>query len=231
MSDALIERLLSVVEGGGPAVAIVFENTSGTFCLGLDPSLCLLESGDDGGERALGALERFARLLRSIEAAPRPVIALVDGAAAGGGVALATAADFVIATPRATFGFPETLLGIVPAIAFPVVARRIGVPHARWMAVSGTTIEAAAARELGLADVVTGDPEAELTRCLRRLSRLDPRAVAAVKTLAAQHEAAPAAYRTAAMETFARLLDSPETQARLRRFADGLAPWPDDERS
>jgi enoyl-CoA hydratase/carnithine racemase len=230
LTAASIERLRSIVEDDVAADAIVLESTAGAFCLGADPDLLLLDdAGATAASRARGFLEQFGRLLRGIESTARPVIALVDGAAAGGGVGLAAAADFVIATRRASFGLPETLLGVVPALVFPVLARRIGVPRARWMALDGETIDAEEALRLGLVDAVTDDPEAALSRRLRRLRRLDPRAVAAVKSLAARRDVDPAAYEVAAVHMFTELLGSPGTQVRLRRFVDGLAPWPEDE--
>jgi enoyl-CoA hydratase/carnithine racemase len=235
LSEALVERLLSILESDIDASAIVVENRGGTFCMGLDPSFLIADAdAPPAGQRARAALERFDRLLQAVERAACPVIALVDGAAAGGGVALAAAADLVIATKRATFALPEILLGIVPALAFPVLARRIGVPRARWMAISGVTVEASEALRLGIIDMVVDDPEVALARCLRRLTRLDARSIAAVKRLAALHlaelhGAGHGAYESAALQTFGQLVESEETQARLRRFAEGLAPWPEDE--
>jgi enoyl-CoA hydratase/carnithine racemase len=237
LSEALVERLLSIVEGDIDASAIVVENSGGTFCMGLDPSFLIADSDAlPAGQRARAALERFNRLLQAVERAACPVIALVDGPAAGGGVALAAAADVVIATSRATFALPETLLGIVPAVAFPVLARRIGASRARWMAVTGVTIDASEAIRLGIVDRIADDPELALAQCLRRLTRLDARSIAAVKRLAALHlagwnRAGQGAYESAALETFGELVESPETQARLRRFAQGLAPWPEDEKA
>lgn len=230
LSEALVERLLSVVETAVDARAIVVQSQGGTFCMGLDPGLLVADAGTAPvGPRAGVMLERFGRLLRAIEGAARPVIAIVDGPAAGGGVALAASADVVIATGRATFALPETLLGIVPALAFPVLARRIGGPRARWMAISGVTVDANDAVRLGIADVVVADPEVVLGRYLQRLVRLDARSITAVKMLASVHGAEDANYGSIALRTFERLLESAETQARLRRFATGLAPWLEDE--
>jgi len=232
LSVALLERLLSIVEGDIPACAVVVESQGETFCMGLDPSLLITaDETAPAGPRAREALERFGRLLRAIEGAACPVIAVVDGPAVGGGVALAAAADAVIATRRATFALPETLLGIVPALAFPVLARRIGTPRARWMAVSGIAVDAADAVRFGLADILVDDAEAGLARYLRRLARLDARAIAAVKQLAAVHDAEPREYESAALDTFGRLVESADTQERLRRFAAGFAPWPEDDRA
>ena len=232
LSEALVERLLSFVEAESQARAIVIESRGTTFCMGLDPG-SLIDDAETTpvGQRARAALERFGRLLRAIEQSARPVVALVNGRAAGGGVALAAAADIVIATRRATFALPETLLGIVPALAFPVLTQRIGTPRARWMAMSGVTVNAGDAVHIGLADVVADDGETALGRYLQRLVRLDARAIAAVKMLAIMHRDERAGYESVAASTFAQLLESAETQARLRRFATGLAPWSEDEPS
>jgi enoyl-CoA hydratase/carnithine racemase len=96
------------------------------------------------------------------------------------------------------------------------------------MAVSGIAVDATDAVRLGLVDVVTDEPEAALARCLRRLARLDRRSIAAVKRLASVYRAEHREFEAAALHTFMQLLDSPETQARLRRFAMGFGPWPDD---
>jgi enoyl-CoA hydratase/carnithine racemase len=230
LSEALVERLLSVAEGDNHARAIIIESRGASFCMGLDPGFLIGDGGETPVEqRARAALERFGRLLRAIECAACPVIAIVNGSAAGGGVALAAAADVIIATSRATFALPETLLGIVPALAFPVLAQRIGAPRARWMAISGVTVDAAEAVRLGIADVVVDDPEVTLGGFLQRLTRLDARSVTAVKRLASVYRAEHPKYESAALNTFGRLLESEETQARLRRFATGLAPWSEDE--
>jgi enoyl-CoA hydratase/carnithine racemase len=228
LSERLVERLLGLLQDQANACAVVLENRDAAFCLGLDPSLLTATAAATVRERARAALEQFDRLLRAIDGASCPVIAVVDGRAVGGGVALAAAADLVIATSRATFGLPETLLGVAPALAFPVIARRVGVVRARWLAMSGVTVDAAEAVRVGLVDVVAEEPEKALTRSLRRLSRLDPGSIAAVKRLATVYRGQDEPYKAAALETFLQLLERPETQTRLSRFAMGLEPWPDE---
>jgi enoyl-CoA hydratase/carnithine racemase len=153
----------------------------------------------------------------------------VDGPALGGGAGIAAAADLVIASPRATFALPETLLGLIPAAAFPPIARRVGVARARRLALGAPPLDAEEARLAGLADQVAVDLEAAADAHVRRFARLDPRAVGAMKTLVARHFAAPPAYAADARAAFVALLGSEATAGRIRRFAAGLAPWADDE--
>jgi enoyl-CoA hydratase/carnithine racemase len=221
LSHALVEQLLTALESETDATVVTLESDGPLFCEGMD-------LGELTGPAGVGEapLERFATLLHSIQAARCPVIALVDGAARGGGVGLTAAADLVLATRSASFGLPETLFGLVPAIAFPVIARRIGPVRARWMALGAATLDATEAWRIGLVDEVVEDLEVAAARYIRRFELSDPRALGEVKTLAALHESAPSEYFERAVATFHRLALSPETRDRVTRFATGDAPWP-----
>ena len=224
LSALLIEDLVAALAEQTEARVVTLEGDGGVFCEGFDLTLLAQPAAGDIG---VTVLERFGALLDAIAATPRPVIALVDGPAMGGGVGLAAAADLVVATPRATFGLPEALFGLVPAMVFPVLARRVGAPQARWLALGAASLSASDAWRLGLVDELADDLETTLRRHLQRLSRMDPRAVAAVKAMAAAHDAAPASYRAHAAASFRRLRASDETRERINRFMAGDTPWPE----
>jgi polyketide biosynthesis enoyl-CoA hydratase PksH len=208
---ALHERVRAVRHG-----TLTLAGADGVFCEGgaLDPA-----------SPAEPRPEQFAALLRAIEEAPVVVLALVDGPALGAGAGLAAAADVVIATPRARFGLPETVMGLVPAMVFPVLARRLGVARARRLALGASPLTADEALAQGLADEVDADAEAAAARVLRRLARQDPDAVAALKQLVARHFATSAEYEAAAADALRARWASAETRKRLQRYADGHAPW------
>ncbi len=212
------------LEQAEDAVVIVIESSAPTFCEGLD-----LEKITRDREMIDAALSAFGALLDRLERDPRPVIALVDGAARGGGVGLAAASDLVLATDRASFGLPETLIGLIPAVVFPFIARRVGVARARWLALSGTPLEAARAAEWGMVDEITDDPPRALARTLTRLGRLDGRAIASIKHLSASHFAASSSYRPEALDAFSALLASTTTRRRIQRLREGFSPWDDDD--
>jgi enoyl-CoA hydratase/carnithine racemase len=73
----------------------------------------------------------MARMLRAIDACPKPVVALAHGAAIGGGVGLVAAADIAIAAEGTVFSLAEVKLGILPAVISPYVLRAIGARNAR----------------------------------------------------------------------------------------------------
>src|SRR5216110_2796358 len=105
-------------------------------------------------------LESFHAIFRALEQLAKPVIAVVDGAALGGGCELLAACDIVIASERARFGQPEIKLGVFPPIACVLLPRIIGEKRARELILTGELIDAGEARRLGLVSYVV--PSAEL---------------------------------------------------------------------
>ena len=87
--------------------------------------------------------ERMARMLRAIDACPKPVVALAHGAAIGGGVGLVAAADIAIAAEGTVFSLAEVRLGILPAVISPYVLRAIGPRAARDLFLTGDRFDAA----------------------------------------------------------------------------------------
>lgn len=199
---------------------VVLVGTPECFCRGLD-----LERAVAGEE--VGA-DLFAALLHELYRREGPVIAQVEGEALGGGAGLASVADVVVASPKATFGLPEALLGLLPATILPYVLRRVGVAAARRLALTGETLDAAEARRLGLVDIVSDTPGRAVEQVLARLARMDPRSLAAIRALTADHFGTPASYTPAARASFGQLLTSVPTAARVRRWVDGAPPWMDD---
>jgi len=94
---------------------------------------------------------RGQQLCDKIESFPVPVIAAVNGIAAGGGCELALACHLRIASTHATFSLPETKLGLMPAYGGTQrLPRDIGVARALELMLAGRTIDAASAMECGL---------------------------------------------------------------------------------
>lgn len=120
------------------------------FCAGADleqleriaAGMGPLENLDDAA--ALGDL--FVRMRR----AAKPVIAAVHGHAIAGGAGLATAADLVVASDDAVFGYPEVRLGFVPAMVLALLRRAVGEKVAFDLASGGHRIDAAEALRIGL---------------------------------------------------------------------------------
>ncbi|MEM9005301.1 MAG: enoyl-CoA hydratase-related protein [Cyanobacteria bacterium P01_F01_bin.86] len=219
---AHIENLLQALLSDRTSRLIVLEGITGSFCEGVDLNRLSQQLGEKTD--AVG-LAHFAQLLAAIGQVPQPVIALVDGQAMGGGVGLAAAADLVLASSKASFALPETVMGMIPAMVFPYIARRIGVPKARLMALGTKPLSAEAAFRIGLVDEVVDDLEGAYKRYARRFARMEPRAIGTMKTLIATHFTTPENYQIDAANRFHELLASQATRVRLKRFAVGQSPW------
>jgi enoyl-CoA hydratase len=139
-----------------------------------------------GVEAARSLSEHGQRVGRTLEEAPFPIIAAVNGFALGGGCELALACDFIHASDRARFGQPEVSLGLVPGFGGTQrLLRRVGIGRARELVMSGRTLDAAEAKAIGLVNEV--HPPAELLERVKGVARMlaerAPLAVAAAKRL------------------------------------------------
>ena len=170
----------------------------------------------------------LARLMRTLDALPKPTIARVQGAAFGGGVGLVACCDIAIGVPAATFGLTESKLGLLPAVISPYVIAAIGARNARRYFATAEQFDAAEALRIGLLhQVVAPDQlDAAVQRQVDLLLKAGPVASASAKTLVrdvvahadgARHDADNAAL-------IARLRVSPEGQEGLSAFLDKRKP-------
>ena len=168
-----------------PRVAIITGAGERAFAAGADVAeLSRLTAAEARAVSANGH-----RAGRTLEEAPFPVIAAVNGFALGGGCELALACDFIYASDKARFGQPEVGLGLVPGFGGTQrLARRVGVARARELVYTGAPIDAERARAIGLVNEVV--PQAELMTRVRSVAKViaerPPLAVAAAKRLLLQ---------------------------------------------
>ncbi|HEX7999804.1 MAG TPA: enoyl-CoA hydratase-related protein [Pyrinomonadaceae bacterium] len=99
-------------------------------------------------------LESFHNIFRALEQSGKPTVAIVDGAALGGGCELVAGCDIVVASERARFGQPEIKLGVFPPVAAILLPRIIGDKRARELMLTGDLIDAREALRLGLVNHV-----------------------------------------------------------------------------
>jgi cyclohexa-1,5-dienecarbonyl-CoA hydratase len=130
---------------------------------------------DHKPETVYQMLESFHSIFRALNAVSKPVVALVSGAALGGGCELVAFADIVIATHAARFGQPEIKLATFPPVSACILPRIIGQKKARELILTGELLTAEEARSLGLVNYVVNELEletkaAEILGALRQLS-------------------------------------------------------------
>ncbi len=121
-----------------------------------------VDVGEHLGDLVYKMIEVFHRMFRLMDALKVPSIAVVGGAALGGGCELALYCDMVIATDRAKFGQPEIQVGVFPPIAALIFPRMMGRKKALELILSGETINAQEGLALGLVNRIV--PEASLTQ-------------------------------------------------------------------
>ena len=117
-------------------------------------------------------LEAFHAIFRSLAEAAKPTVALVNGAALGGGCELVAACDIVIAVEGARFGQPEIKLGVFPPIAAILLPRIIGEKRARELLLTGELIGASEAARLGFVNHVVASVDAMEAKAQEILTKL-----------------------------------------------------------
>jgi enoyl-CoA hydratase/carnithine racemase len=157
----------------------------------------------------------------------KPVIAAVNGYCLGYGLTLVTWCDFVIASERAEFGFPEVGIGVPTIVGAIRLPQRLNWQYAMELLLTGERVDAARAKEIGLAGWVVPHDELmpEARRLAERLVRAAPLAARATKEVAvrSQHLTTIDAIRFG--ETMRRVAGATDDAAEGgRAFREGRTP-------
>ncbi|WP_366921548.1 enoyl-CoA hydratase-related protein [Metallumcola ferriviriculae] len=156
MAEKLSEAISKCFEDKSRAVVI--RGIGKAFCSGGD--LSYLNSQDSISQALAGLTQLFHRLITDIRLLPKPVIAAVNGAAAGGGMSLALACDLRIASDKAKFKQAYTSGGLVPDGGWSLFApAMLGYSKASELLLLDEVIDAQRAYELGLVNLMVPSSE------------------------------------------------------------------------
>lgn len=185
--DVLIAELTGIFNrlgGEGGVRAVVLAANGKSFSAGADVNWMKRMAAAPEAENVRDA-RALAEMLRALNELPMPTLALIQGAALGGGVGLAACCDIVIAADTATFALSEVRFGIIPATIGPYVLAAIGARQARRYFLTAERFGAAEAQRIGLVhDVVPAvELRAAADRILAALAGNGPKALAEAKTL------------------------------------------------
>jgi len=170
MAEALIDAVRSSTDAG----VIVITGVERSFCAG--GFLSNLAKADTAEIRSM--FDASFRLFDEIRRSPRPVIASVNGPAAGGGNELVVACDLAVSARSATFGQTGVRVGSAPVLGGTnLLAMSIGEKRAKEVAMLCRRYSAEEALELGWINAVVDDEEleAETTRWADELLQMSPR--------------------------------------------------------
>ena len=186
--ELMIENLsehFQTLKGADHVRAVFIRGAGETFCAGAD-----IDWMKRGGERTEEDNEAdalaLARMLKHLHDLPQLTVALVHGAAMGGGAGIVAACDVAVAVKDTKFRFSEVRLGLTPATISPYVVEAIGPRMARALFASAESFDGAYAEKINLVQYTVED-EAGLTSMMEHLSDLAmgaaPGAVADSKAL------------------------------------------------
>ena len=182
MTAAISDRLAAELEGAATrddVRVVLLAGAGGAFSSGADVSGTDAHEGFD-----VTSLDRANRIIRAVTALDKPVVAAVDGVAAGVGCSTALACDLVVASPQASFLLAFARIGLMPdGGATATVAASVGRARAMRMALLGEAMSARAAYDAGLVSHLTGEDDFADTveGLLARLAAGPPLSYAATK--------------------------------------------------
>lgn len=227
LNAEMIDELRALIEQlrGNEAVrAVIFTGAGKTFSAGADVDMLTRIGEAATPEQTRDEIFKWRAAFDDLERLPQITLAAINGLAYGGGVVLALACDFRLASTRAIFGLPEIKLGMVLALGGTQrLTRLVGVSAAKEMILRGRNVTAIDAQRMGLVHRVTepGDLLGVARSWAERAIDYSPRALALAKRLIDQSFERDA-NASAEAETAAQveLLHSPEFLGRIKTLKE-----------
>jgi len=215
VNSVITNALWDAFENLGDDVRAVVLRGRGERAFSAGADITGFVGGSSEGERPAG-IQPVADLL---EAAPVPVVAAIHGYCLGGGLEIALACDFRIATRDAQLGFPEVNLGLLPGGGGTQRAPRlISRGRAAWLIMSGERIPAEQSAEWGLVEFVVDDLEEGIARYVEPLDKQSPHAVRQIKSLLRETREERSDERE--IEAFVACLNSEDGQEGVAAFLE-----------
>lgn len=192
LDDALVLAMteaLRRLDSRSDVRIVVLTGNGSIFCAGGDIEWMMRVASGPQSENEADALA-LARLLRLLDGLAKPTMALIQGAAYGGGIGLVACCDIAIAADCARFSLSEAKLGVAPAVIGPFVLRSIGARMARRFVLTAEEMSAEDALGIGLVHQVVALEQLPMAgdRIIDALLRCAPGALAEAKTLIAFYE-------------------------------------------
>lgn len=153
---ALLTQKLKTADNDDNIRAVILAANGKNFCAGADLNW-MRKMANYTYEENIADAKALAHLMQTLYELSKPTIALIQGAAYGGGAGLVACCDIAVACDTATFCFSETKLGLVPAVISPYVIRAIGERTAQRYFLTADVFDAYEAHRIGLLHAITND--------------------------------------------------------------------------
>lgn len=185
---ALLDELTAAINNAGAnsdtRVILLKSEGNRTFCAGASFDELLQIKDKEAGAIFFSG---FARVINACRKSPKIIIARVQGKAVGGGVGLAAAADYCLATEAASIKLSELAIGIGPFVISPAVIRKIGLPAFSQLTIRAVDFQSAQwAKEKGLYNEVydtAAEMDAALDALTQKLASYHPDALTGLKQI------------------------------------------------
>lgn len=228
MHGPMIEELLQTLQSFAnetTITALVIRGNGEHFCAGAD--IKWMQSITAGSyEQNYDDAQYLADLMYTLYNFPKPTVAVVHGAAMGGGMGIVAACDIAIAAENAAFAFSEVKIGIAPSTISPYVVAAIGERAAHYYFLTGEKFNASTAKEIGLVHQVTNDVIVATKKITDMLCQNSPHAMKEIKQLlrGIANEKISAALAQKTAEHLANIRVSPQAKEGLLAFSEKRAP-------
>lgn len=225
---AALYEAFETLQGADHVRVVFIRGAGGTFSAGADLGWmadAVRWSESDNRDDAMG----LAKMLKALHDVPALTVAIVEGAAMGGGAGIVAACDMAVAVKGAKFAFSEVKLGLIPATIAPYVVEAVGARTARALFMTADLFDADAAKSFGLIGQVldsAADIDGFIAGFADSMKACAPGAVGDAKRLV-HHVAGHRIDHSLMEETakrIARARVSPEGQEGVRAFLDKRKP-------
>ena len=224
---AALYETFETLQGADNVRVVFIRGAGGTFSAGADLAWmadAARWSESDNRDDAMG----LAKMLKALHDVPAMTVAIVEGAAMGGGAGIVAACDMAVAVKGTKFAFSEVKLGLIPATIAPYVIEAIGARRARQLFLSANIFDADYAAHAGLIDMVLpeGSIDEFISMLTDSLTTCAPGAMGEAKRLVndVAGEAIDHRLLEETAKRIARARVSEEGQEGVRAFLDKRAP-------
>jgi cyclohexa-1,5-dienecarbonyl-CoA hydratase len=160
--NEIISALKNAQSDKNISIIVISSVGDRAFCAGVDIKEHLPDKID-------ATLELFHKMFHVMADINKPIVAVVNGLALGGGCEVALGSDIVISSDKAQFGQPEISVGAIPTVASVLMPKLIGRKKAFELIFTGDIITAQEAKEIGLVNKVV--PQDKLTETTEEIVR------------------------------------------------------------